>query len=190
MLTDKIQVAFDCRKFNAKLAREQRELIAETDNISVSALFRVDELPELYKTNGVQDFCRPCCSRAEKNMAEAEKREAVPDMVSVRWKIGKTCKWYNEYGLPCDKVLNEELDKGRWMAMISFSVKPKDPANPLKPCGLWVNAIMMKRVNENPFADFAFEEWPKTKAAEVEAVQEAAEDLFDEKNDDLPFLDL
>ena len=179
MLTPKMSGIFDCRKYDStgKKQHDQREMMADTDNVTFSALFPKDAIPACFVVNGEPDeMLRLKATRKEREAAEREGREAVPDAVAAKFKIGANCKWFNKYGQPCDRPTNEELESNRWNVQIDFTRKEKDEANPLKPSGYWVNAIMVAKVENNPFAGQAFEDAP-----EIDDQQEQNEP------DDLPF---
>ena len=172
MLTPKIGGIFDCRKYDpsGKLAHDQRQLLADTDNVTFSALIKIDQVPDIFKKkitletpvtelmDKFDDFVVPKSSKKEREAAKAENREPVCDVVSVKFKIGANCKWFDKYARPCARPTNEELEKKRYMVQLDFTKKEKDLAQPLKPSGYWVNSIMINPIEENPFAGQAFEE--------------------------------
>ena len=172
MLTPKIGGIFDCRKYDqsGKLAHDQRQLLADTDNVTFSALIPIDQVPDIFKKkitletpvtellDKFDEFARPKSSKREREAAKAENREPVCDVVSVKFKIGANCKWFDKYARPCARPTNEELEKKRYMVQLDFTKKEKDLAQPLKPSGYWVNSIMINPIEENPFAGQAFEE--------------------------------
>lgn len=172
MLTPKMGGIFDCRKYDqsGKLAHDQRQLLADTDNVTFSALIPIDQVPDIFKKkltletpvtellDKFDEFARPKASKREREAAKAENREPVCDVVSVKFKIGANCKWFDKYARPCARPTNEELEKNRYMVQLDFTKKEKDPAQPLKPSGYWVNSIMINPVEANPFSGQAFEE--------------------------------
>lgn len=161
MLTPKIGGIFDCRKYDqsGKLAHDQRQLLADTDNVTFSALIPIDQVPEVFMTNGALDeFAKPKASKREREAAQAENRQPVCDVVSVKFKIGANCKWFDKYARPCERPTNAELESKRYMVQLDFTKKEKDLAQPLKPSGYWVNSIMINPVEANPFSGQAFEE--------------------------------
>lgn len=172
MLTPKIGGIFDCRKYDqsGKLAHDQRQLLADTDNVTFSALIPIDQVPDVFKKkltletpvteimDKFDDFVIPKSSKKEREAAKAEKREPVCDVVSVKFKIGANCKWFDKYARPCERPTNAELESKRYMVQLDFTKKEKDLAQPLKPSGYWVNSIMINPVEANPFAGQAFEE--------------------------------
>ena len=181
MLTPKINGIFDCRKYDqsGKKQHDQREMLADTDNITFSALFPADAVPEVFYVNGqLDEFARPRSSKREREAAEREGREPQNDMVNVKFKIGINCKWFDKTAKACYRPTNEMLEKLRYNVQIDFVRREKDAANPLKPSGYWVNAIMICPIEDNPFTGQAFEQ---------------AEEIDDEPNgeqeehDDLPF---
>ena len=172
MLTPKIGGIFDCRKYDqsGKLAHDQRQLLADTDNVTFSALIPIDQVPDVFKKkltletpvtelmDKFDDFVVPKSSKKEREAAKAENREPVCDVVSVKFKIGANCKWFDKYAKPCARPTNAELESNRYMVQLDFTKKEKDLAQPLKPSGYWVNSIMINPIEENPFAGQAFEE--------------------------------
>ena len=172
MLTPKIGGIFDCRKYDqsGKLAHDQRQLLADTDNVTFSALIPIDQVPDIFKKkitletpvtelmDKFDDFVRPKASKREREAAKAENREPVCDVVSVKFKIGANCKWFDKYAKPCARPTNAELEKNRYMVQLDFTKKDKDMAQPLKPSGYWVNSIMINPIEANPFSGQAFEE--------------------------------
>lgn len=172
MLTPKICGIFDCRKYDqsGKLAHDQRQLLADTDNVTFSALIPIDKVPDVFKKkltletpvteilDKFDDFVIPKSSKKEREAAKAENREPVCDVVSVKFKIGANCKWFDKYARSCARPTNEELEKNRYMVQLDFTKKEKDLAQPLKPSGYWVNSIMINPIEANPFAGQAFEE--------------------------------
>ena len=172
MLTPKIGGIFDCRKYDpsGKLAHDQRQLLADTDNVTFSALIKIDQVPDIFKKkltletpvtelmDKFDNFVVPKSSKKEREAAKAENREPVCDVVSVKFKIGANCKWFDKYAKPCARPTNAELESNRYMVQLDFTKKEKDLAQPLKPSGYWVNSIMINPIEANPFAGQAFEE--------------------------------
>ena len=172
MLTPKICGIFDCRKYDqsGKLAHDQRQLLADTDNVTFSALIKIDQVPDIFKKkitletpvtellDKFDDFVVPKSSKKEREAAKAENREPVCDVVSVKFKIGANCKWFDKYAKQCARPTNAELESKRYMVQLDFTKKEKDLAQPLKPSGYWVNSIMINPIEANPFAGQAFEE--------------------------------
>lgn len=163
MLTPKISGIFDCRKYDqsGKKAHDQREMLADTDNVTFSALFPADQVPEVFyadeKLLKLDEFVRPKTSKREREAAARENREAVLDVVNAKFKIGANCKWFDRFGKPMTRPTNAELEEKRWDVQIDFAKKEKDAANPLKPSGYWVNAIMVRPVEQNPFTGQEFD---------------------------------
>lgn len=196
MLTPKMTGIFDCRKFDqsGKKSHDQRELLADTDNVTFSALFPINDVPEVFLINGKLDpFARPKASKRERLAAQEENREPVADVVCVKFKIGQSVRWFNEHAKPCDRPTNVELEANRWNVQIDFARKEKDTDNPLKPSGYWCNNIMVEKVENNPFAGQAFspidepdpEDAPEPEPDPENPQTETAAET--KKNDDLPF---
>lgn len=185
MLTPKISGYFDCRKYDAtgKKQHDQRELLADTDNVTVSAVFPINEIPEVFMVNGQPDaLLKFKASRREREQTTAENRQPVCDIAVAKFKIGANTRWYDSHARLCDRPSNVELEANRWDVQIDFVRKEKDAANPLKASGYWVNNIMVSKVENNPFAGQAFD---PTEEPEPEDPDTAAGGT--DKHDDLPF---
>lgn len=204
MLTPKICGIFDCRKYDqsGKLAHDQRQLLADTENVTFSALIPIDQVPDVFKKkltlktpvteilDKFDNFVVPKSSKKEREAAQAENRQPVCDVVSVKFKIGANCKWFDKYARPCDRPTNAELESKRYMVQLDFTKKDKDLAQPLKPSGYWVNSIMINPIEANPFAGQAFEEDnnPENEhTVNTPAAAPAQAQVGDQFNDDLPF---
>ena len=178
MLTPKISGIFDCRKYDqsGKKAHDQREMLADTDNVTFRALIPIEQVPECFKANGqLDEFAKPRASKREREAAAAENRQEVVDVVSVKFKVGANCKWFDRFAKPMNRPTNEDLEKNRWQAQLDFTKKEKDPKNLLSPSGYWTNAIMVCPIEQNPFTGQAFEQAIDDPEPEEQAV------------DDLPF---
>ena len=204
MLTPKIGGIFDCRKYDqsGKLAHDQRQLLADTDCVTFSALIPIDQVPDIFKKkltletpvtelmDKFDNFVVPKSSKKEREAAKAENREPVCDVVRVKFKIGANCKWFDKYARPCARPTNAELESKRYMVQLDFTRKEKDLAQPLKPSGYWVNSIMINPIEANPFSGQAFEEDndPENEPpVNTQAADQAQAQAGDQFNDDLPF---
>lgn len=180
MLTPKISGIFDCRKYDqsGKKAHDQREMLADTDNVTLSCLMPIDQVPECFMHDGqLDEFAKPRASKRERENADHEGREAVADVVNVKFKIGANCKWFDRFAKPMERPTNEELEKNRWNVQLDFTKKEKNPSNPLSPSGYWANAIMVAPIEQNPFTGQAFEE----STTEPERVDEGGHLPFDDE---------
>lgn len=192
MLTPKICGLFDVRDYDGKTRdHNARRMKADTDNIVFSAMFEKGSLPECFKINGKPDaMLKERASRKERMAAEAEGREPNLDSYVATFKIGVNAKWFDKNARQCPRPTNIELEESRWNVQIDFNRKEKDAANPLKPSGFWVNAIMIAKVESNPFEGQAFEEMQDEPAQDEPATTAApaATDRQPSKGgDDLPF---
>ena len=161
MLTPKMGGIFDCRAYDqsGKLAHDQRKMLADTDNVTFSALIPIDQVPDMFKPGGqLDEYAKPKSSKREREAAKAENREAVLDVVSLKFKIGANARWFNKNAKPMQRPTNAELEANRYNVQIDFTRKAKDASNPLKPSGYWVNNIMISPIESNPFSGQAFEE--------------------------------
>lgn len=185
MLTPKMTGIFDCRKYDqsGKKNHDQREMLGDTDNVTFSALFPIDQVPDVFMLNGQLDtFARPKISRRERENAAHENRQPVEDVVAVKFKIGASTRWFDSHAKACDRPTNIELEANRWNAQIDFARKEKDPSKPMSPSGYWANNIMVAKIENNPFAGQAFDPIDDPDPEEeVETAEQA------EKKDDLPF---
>ena len=195
MLTPKMSGIFDCRKYDqsGKLAHDQRQMLADTDNVAFSALIPIDKVPDMFKKkitletpvtklmDKFDNFVVPKSSKKEREAAKAENREPVCDVVSVKFKIGANCKWFDKYAKPCARPTNAELEETRWNVQIDFTRREKNDADPLKPSGYWANCIMVAKVENNPFEGQAFE------AAADEPDIKTINTADPNDTDDLPF---
>lgn len=184
MLTPKMSGIFDCRKYDqsGRLEHNQRPMLADTDNVAFSAIFPIDQVPDVFKVNGKTDpMLRAKASRKEREAAQAEGRQPVADVVVVKFKVGANTKWFDKYAKECKRPTNVELEETRWNVQIDFTRREKDDANPLKPSGYWVNCIMVAKVESNPFEGQAFE------AAADEPDPETVNTADPNDPDDLPF---
>ena len=186
MLTPKFGGIFDCRKYDqsGKLAHDQRQLLADTDNIAFSAIVPADAVPEVFMVNGqLDEFARPKASKREREAAAAEGREPRLDVVAVKFKIGANARWFDASAQPMQRPTNAELEANRYQVQIDFTRKEKDPAQPLKPSGYWVNNIMISKIESNPFVGQAFEQ------AAAAAAEPIPAEPFEDEDDgvDLPF---
>lgn len=185
MQTEKISGYFDVRKYDKKVERKDRKIMAETENIAFNTSFPISQLPDVFK-NGSQpdEFVKLYASRDEVRAAEAEGRQAVPDRASIKFKIGANCKWFDKFGKATNKPTNVELDGDHYDVQIDFKRRAKNPDDDKAPSGYWVNAIMFRKQDSNPFAGQAFEEGdPDEDAA---AAQEAGQEN-DGEDVKLPF---
>lgn len=190
MKTEKISGYFDVRKYDKKVERKDRKLLAETDNITFNASFPINDLPAIFKQGDTPDeFVKLYASRDEVRAAEMEGRQPMADRASVKFKIGSSAKWFNKYGKETTKPSNEELDGEHYEVQIDFKCKAKNPSDDKAPSGYWVNAIMFRKQNANPFEGEAFEEEPEQAAETAESEQAVTENAAPAANGEpkLPF---
>lgn len=187
MQTEKISGYFDVRKYDKKVDRKDRKILGENDNITFNTSFSLADLPHMFKTgNAPDEFVKLYSSRDEVRNAEAERRDAVYDRASIKFKIGANAHWFDKFGKATTKPSNEELDGEHFDVQIDFKRRAKNPDDDKAPSGYWVNAIMIRKKDANPFAGQAFEEEDD---AEPETAEPAYIQHFDNDEADvkLPF---
>ena len=133
----KIEGYFDVRIYNATLPREQWAIKSNNDIISFVA--RDVQLPE------------------GKEFSKAITRPDGTTYSLCKFKIGKNCKYYDGHAKAIERPQPAELDGKRFEVNLVYNVLPKDEKQPTKACGLWVDAIMLREIEANPFAEFADE---------------------------------
>ena len=152
MRTEKMTGFFDVRQYAKSVEHRDRKFIDERSNITFSASFAIAELPNLFKHNGQPDtFVRIYASKNERDNAQAQNRQPIADRASVTFKIGANCRWFDKFGQSTTKPLHADIDEGQYDVMIDFTRKERNPNDDKAPCGYWANAIMFKRVADNPF---------------------------------------
>ena len=110
-------------------------------------------------------------------------------------KIGKFCRWFNEKGEQVDKPSNSIIDGKRAEVIAQCTYFEKDPKNPLKASGYWVNNICYRLLDANPFEGVNFDNisfgktYQPTQAeqADDETDAQAPAPAQDEKEEELPF---
>lgn len=168
MITEKLSGFFDCRTYDKKTERQARKLKADSENVTFTATFAADELPEAFKND---DF------------AKAYTTNDGAARFAITFKVGHNCRWFDKYGHACARPTNADLDGARYEVQIDYTRKAKTPGDDLAPSGYWANAIMYRAAEANPFAqpfeaDDQTEQLPpvvlgtatvKINAAEIEA---------------------
>ena len=151
-MTEKRTARFDVRKYDERLPREQRAILSDTDNVAVTLIYPIDELPEQYKVgNAPDEFVR-----TYQSMAAREHNEPA-DRAAVKFKVGANCKWFDKYGHETKRPTNEWLESHDLEVQICYSRKERNAAKPTAPCGYWANGIMFREVGNTMFAGQAFE---------------------------------
>lgn len=170
MKTTKMVGYFDVKIFDKKVDRRDRKTAPEGTNITFSANFALNELPDVFKVGGQPDvFVRQYASRAECDAAVNAGRQPVADKGSVKFKIGASCRWFDKYGRACAKPANADLDGKAFEVLIDFARKEKKADDALAPSGYWANAIMFKEHEANPFGGEVLEEGAPEDEAEAPA---------------------
>lgn len=138
-LTQTLTGWFDVRVYNERIARENRQIKGDNDNIGFSATFAAgDPAAVAFSTYG-------------KPYADANGNQRL----RVTFKIGARCRWFNENAQPVAKPSNIDLDGKQFECVIQYNELDGDPTNPKSPRGYWANAIQFREVVTNPFAAMA-----------------------------------
>lgn len=150
---------FDVRKYDAKKQRDNWPLKSNDDTITFGVSYK--EKPEELDSK-------------EYTNKDGETRYAV------KFKIGKGCRWFNEYAKQVERPDNADLDKKRFEVQLDYVKLDGDP-NKKEASGYWVNAIMFREYVFNPFQPWVVPDEPTPQPAKAEDVSE--EDF----KDGLPF---
>lgn len=140
-LTQTLTGWFDVRVYNERIARENRQIKGDNDNIGFTASFASgDPAAVAFSTYG-------------KPYADANGNQRL----RVNFKIGRKCRWFDENANPVAKPFNIDLDGKQFEVVIQYNEVAGDPSNPLSPKGYWVDAIQFREAQINPFAAMAGE---------------------------------
>lgn len=135
-LTQTLTGWFDVRVYNERIARENRQIKGDNDNISFSTTFPVgDSAAVSFATYG-------------KPYADNNGNQRL----RVNFKIGRKCRWFDENANPVAKPSNIDLDGKQFEVVIQYNEVAGNPSNPLSPKGYWVDAIQFREAQINPFA--------------------------------------
>lgn len=113
--------------------------------------------------------------------------------LAVEFKVSTQARWFNKFAQACTKPTNIELENVRYEAVIDFrdvvaTEKYNAEKKKFNADGLYVNAIMINKVEINPFADDAFEQAPaEVNNATTEQAQQTQQTTTKAEKDDLPF---
>lgn len=130
--TDLLSGFFNVRKYQEGKPRDQWKIKADDDNISFSAV--------VADAGKFSQFAKPFMNR------EGEQ------LYRVTFKIGCNCRWYDDTASQVARPANADLDGKRFTAKIQYNtLVPADP-NGKAARGYWVNAIMFRQEDANPFA--------------------------------------
>lgn len=127
---------FDVRVYAEGKEREACKMKADDETIYFVSRFTPDTCP---------DDLRPY-------VTEYVSKKDGSTNFRLKFKVGGRAAWYAPSGAPCARPTNAELEGDRWQVSLDFVNIPADPANPKKPCGLWVNAIQAMRLERYEFA--------------------------------------
>ena len=135
-LTQTLTGWFDVRVYNERIARENRQIKGENDNIGFTVTFAAgDPAAVAFATHG-------------KPYADANGNHRL----RVNFKIGRNCRWFDEKAEPVAKPSNTDLDGKQFEVVMQYNELEGDPSKPLSPKGYWVDAIQFREVRQNPFA--------------------------------------
>ncbi|MBQ1196633.1 MAG: hypothetical protein IIV44_05365 [Rikenellaceae bacterium] len=138
-LTQTLTGWFDVRVYNERIARENRQIKGDNDNIGFTASFAVgDPAAVAFATYG-------------KPYADANGNPRL----RVNFKIGRKCRWFDENANPVAKPANMDLDGKMYEVVMQYNEVAGDPTKPLSPKGYWVDAIQFREAQVNPFAAMA-----------------------------------
>ena len=138
-LTQTLTGWFDVRVYNERIARENRQIKGENDNISFTATFAVGDPAAV----AFAAFGKP--------YADANGNPRL----RVNFKIGRNCRWFDANANPVTKPSNIDLDGKQFECVIQYNEVAGDPTKPLSPRGYWVDAIQFREAQVNPFAAMA-----------------------------------
>ena len=135
-LTQTLTGWFDVRVYNERIARENRQIKGEDDNIGFTASFAAGDPAAV-------DF-----AAFGKPYADANGNPRL----RVNFKIGRKCRWFDENANPVAKPTNIDLDGKQYEVVMQYNKVAGDPTKPLSPKGYWVDAIQFRVAQVNPFA--------------------------------------
>lgn len=130
---------FDVRVYNERVARENRKMKGDDEQIAFTASFEPAS-PE------ARQFAAHGKPYTDGNGNQR---------VRVTFKIGGRCRWYDEAAQVVTRPCNADLDGKKFEVSIQYNELAADPANPKAPRGYWVNAIQFREADTNPFTAMA-----------------------------------
>ena len=135
-LTQTLTGWFDVRVYNERIAKENRQIKGEADNISFSTTFAAgDPAAVAFAAYG-------------KPYADANGNPRL----RVNFKIGRKCRWFDQNANPVAKPSNIDLDGKQFEVVLQYNEVAGDPTKPLSPKGYWVDAIQFREAQINPFS--------------------------------------
>ena len=138
-LTQTLTGWFDVRVYNERIAKENRQIKGEADNISFSTTFAAGDPAAV----AFSIYGKPYAD----NNGNPRLR--------VNFKIGRKCRWFDQNANPVAKPSNIDLDGKQFEVVLQYNEVSGDPTKPLSPKGYWVDAIQFREAQTNPFAAMA-----------------------------------
>lgn len=177
--TNFISGRFNCREFKKECQFGQRALMGDDSRIKFDVTYPADKVPTEFA----------------KHARIWTPSDGAP-MAIVSFKVGQRCRWF---GVTADgkseqikRPTNTYLDgiddlngiRRKFDARILYNVLEGDPAK-MEASGLWVDAILIREVDVNPFDD---DEDEDADAADTSTAPAAAPtDTTEEDGEGLPF---
>lgn len=138
-LTQTLTGWFDVRVYNERIARENRQIKGENDNIGFTVTFPAGDPAAV----AFAAYCKP--------YADANGNPRL----RVNFKIGRNCRWFDQNANPVAKPSNIDIDGKQFEVVMQYNEVAGDPTKPLSPKGYWVDAIQFREAHTNPFTAMA-----------------------------------
>lgn len=137
MKTNILTGYFDCKKYNAKKPRDQWTLVGNDETITFSTTFPADAVPA-----DLAEFAKWYTGK------QGDARAVV------KFKISASCRWYDANAQRMERPDNSVIDGKRYECAFTFRALYGDP-NKKEAAGFWANDVLLREVEDNPFAEFA-----------------------------------
>lgn len=162
MRLDNVIGYFDCRKFDARKARADRQMLEDSQQVAFNMTFAPDTLPE-----SVAEFAK-----------EFERKDGSKAF-GIYVRVGAKCKFFRKENGMVKQVArptNEELDGERWEVCLDLATLHGD-ASKKEASGYWANGILLVGTQSDMFADLSDECAAQQGNLPDDVAQEMAEDL-------------